>query len=143
MGDLAGVRIGVYFPDDIPKVVDEIKKQFNEKYLFGTVTAERYATPRKNLNINEHGLGRWYSVDPKGTVDYWKHSGYESWQVVVEWKEPLPDRLTSLKVEMPDDINSLRVEIQVGTLVSQIWADVEHSIIYKKPASIITTPTMK
>ncbi|KAG5787412.1 hypothetical protein H9Q69_013519 [Fusarium xylarioides] len=36
-----------------------------------------------------------------------------------------------------------RVEIQIGTVVSQAWAEVQHNIIYKRPDDIMSTPTMK
>lgn len=37
----------------------------------------------------------------------------------------------------------LRVEIQIGTVVTQAWAEVQHNIVYKNPENILTTPTMK
>ncbi|GAB1319930.1 hypothetical protein MFIFM68171_10140 [Madurella fahalii] len=37
----------------------------------------------------------------------------------------------------------LRVEIQIGTVVTQAWAEVQHNIIYKGPKDIQVTPTMK
>ena len=52
--------------------------------------------------------------------------------MVVEWKEPLPEEF-----KLP------RVEIQVGTVVTQAWAEVQHNIIYKDPDGILTTPNMK
>ena len=144
IGDLAGVRIGLYFPNDILKVVKKIKTRFKETHRFGTVTDdERHATPRGNKDIIEHGNGRWYTANPDGTVDYWKHSGYESWQMVVKWKEPLPEGLKSLRAQMPEGLNSLRVEIQLATVVTQAWAEVQHAIIYKRPREILATPTMK
>ena len=131
MGDLAGVRIGLYFPDDVSKVAQEIEKHFDKKHLFGTVTGGRIATQSGNLDPQKHSIGQWYSPGPNGTDEYWEHYGYKSWQVVVEWREPLPERF-----------KSLRAEIQVGTVVAQAWAEVQHNIIYKRPHDILTTPTM-
>ena len=144
MGDLAGVRIGLYFPNDIPKVVEEIQKRFDEIHRFGTVTDEdRSATQAKNRDINKHTDGRWFTTNADGTVDHWKHFGYESWQMVVKWKEPLPEGLNRVRVQMSDGPNSLKVELQVGTVVTQAWAEVQHNIIYKNPDDILATPSMK
>jgi ppGpp synthetase/RelA/SpoT-type nucleotidyltranferase len=131
MGDLAGVRIGLYFPDDILKVVKKIKEPsspFKEVHLFGTVTGGRDVTKVKNLDIDKHLDGPWLD----GNNGPWEHYGYKSWQMVVEWKNSLPEGL-----------NSLRVEIQVGTVVTQAWAEVQHNIIYKEPANIRATPSVK
>lgn len=60
-------------------------------------------------------------------------SGYRSWQVVVEWKKSPPFK----------ELKSLKVEIQVGTVVMQAWAEVQHNIIYKRPADALSTPAMR
>lgn len=149
MGDLAGIRIGLYFPDDIKKVAQEIEKHFRMKHCWGTVTGGRIATQGRNLDVQEHLTGAWVSP---GTDDHWEHYGYKSWQVVVQWKEDLLEpftsedlrgRLGSLRKKMPKGFKSLRVEIQVGTVVTQAWAEVQHNIIYKNPDNILTTPNMK
>ncbi|CAO2657829.1 Nn.00g070890.m01.CDS01 [Neocucurbitaria sp. VM-36] len=132
MGDLAGVRIGLYLPNDILKVAEEIEKRFNRIHLFGTVTGGRDTTRGRNLDIQQHMNGPFRSSGPNGVDEYWEHYGYKSWQIVVEWKTP--------PLEGP---KTPRVEIQVGTLVTHAWAEVQHSILYKRPADIKTTPTMK
>lgn len=131
MGDLAGIRIGLYLPDDVVKVVKQIENCFNIEHCFGTVTGGRDATQGRNLDIQKHTNGPWHSRDLDGGDEYWEHSGYKSWQMVVNWKWPL------------ERFNSLRVEIQVGTVVTQAWAEVQHNIIYKRPNDILSTPTMK
>ncbi|CAF9928677.1 MAG: hypothetical protein HETSPECPRED_006894 [Heterodermia speciosa] len=150
MGDLAGIRIGLYFPDDIEKVAVEIEKYFRRKHRWGSVRDGREATQGRNLDHKGHlTIGAWVSPE---TNDHWEHYGYKSWQVVVQWKEnplelpkseDLRSRLTSLRKEMPKGFKSLRVEIQIGTVVTQAWAEVQHNIIYKKPANILATPSMK
>ncbi|KAI0141649.1 hypothetical protein GGR57DRAFT_509120 [Xylariaceae sp. FL1272] len=144
MGDLAGVRIGLYLPDHIPTVVKEIDKRFHRRWLFGTVTGGRNITVDRNLDVQKHLNGRWHSEGPDGTVDHWEHYGYRSWQVVVELKEPLCEKLASLRETVKTlHLRSLRVEIQIGTVVTQAWAEVQHNIIYKNPDNIIATRTMK
>jgi len=52
MGDLAGVRVGVFFPGDIKRVHDAIKQNFEEIHPFGTVTDDsRSASTRRNKDI--------------------------------------------------------------------------------------------
>jgi ppGpp synthetase/RelA/SpoT-type nucleotidyltranferase len=146
IGDLAGVRIGLYFPDNVPRVVKEIKERFETEWLFGMVTGGRDATKRRNMDINKYLNGPWLD----GNNNDWEHYGYKSWQLVVK---PLPEHLNSLKVGLNSrkvnlnslgvHLNSLRVEIQVGTVVRQAWDEVQHNIIYKNPLNIPSTPTMK
>jgi ppGpp synthetase/RelA/SpoT-type nucleotidyltranferase len=132
MGDLAGVRIGLYLPGDVIKVGKEIQERFVQKHLFGTVTGGRSASQSRNLDIDNHDNGVWVSQDANGSNETWEHSGYKSWQVVVGLKEPLTEGL-----------NELNVEIQIGTVVTQAWAEIQHNIIYKQPGHILATPTMK
>ncbi|CZR70163.1 uncharacterized protein PAC_20064 [Phialocephala subalpina] len=90
MGDLAGVRIGLYFPDDILKVVKKIKEHssFEVVHLFGTVTGGRDVTKGKIKDIDNYLRGIWLDENNND----WEHYGYKSWQMVVEWKEPLLGR---------------------------------------------------
>ncbi|RYP53373.1 hypothetical protein DL768_001618 [Monosporascus sp. mg162] len=149
MGDLAGVRVGLFLPGDILKVAQEMHETFNVIHTFGTVTdTTRSAVDGRNRDIRRHGDGRWISQGPGEDVHHWEHYGYKSWQIVVEWKTSLPElpeNLESIKKALaPTGVfNRLRAEIQVGTVVSQAWAEVQHNIIYKRPIDIHTTQTMR
>lgn len=132
MGDLAGIRIGLYLPGDVAKVAHELQKRFHVRHLFGTVTGGRDVIESRNLDVTKHMEGRWHSRDGAGTDEYWEFYGYKSWQMVAEWKAP-----------PLDDLESLPVEIQVGTVVTQAWAEVQHNIIYKNPDDIVSTMTMR
>lgn len=134
MGDLAGVRIGLYLPNDVVKVSKEIEKHFDVKHLFGTVTGGREVAQGRNLDVQAHTNGPWQSQDLHGNIEHWQHYGYKSWQMVVEWKP---------SSTIAQDPEVLRVEIQVGTVVTQAWGEVQHDIIYKRPADVLATPTMK
>lgn len=134
MGDLAGVRIGLYLPDDVAKVSKELERHFDVKHLFGTVTGGREVAQGRNLDVQAHTNGPWQSQDLHGNIEHWQHYGYKSWQMVVEWKP---------NSTIPADLKGLRVEIQVGTVVTQAWGEVQHDIIYKRPDDILATPTMK
>lgn len=83
------------------------------------------------------------SVNDDGSRDRWRFLEYESWQMVLRWKEPLHPRLKALKDKMPRGFKSLRVEIQIGTVVTQAWGEVQHNILYKPSNDFITTPSMK
>ncbi|KAF1965069.1 hypothetical protein BU23DRAFT_629243 [Bimuria novae-zelandiae CBS 107.79] len=132
MGDLAGVRIGLFFPDDVVKLTAEIKRSFTVAHLFGTVTGGREAAQGRNTDVEKHTRGAWRSLGVHGEEEDWEFYGYKSWQMVVDWKNP-----------PHPELKSLRVEIQVGTVVTQAWAEVQHNIIYKRPDDILATPTMR
>ncbi|KAJ0108096.1 hypothetical protein J7T55_007215 [Diaporthe amygdali] len=134
MGDLAGVRIGLYLPDDVIKVSKELDKHFDRQHLFGTVTGGRDPAQGRNLDVQQHANGPWQSRDLNGDIEHWQHYGYKSWQMVVKWRA---------SSSLPENLKPLRVEIQVGTVVTQAWGEVQHDIIYKRPAEILATPTMK
>ncbi|KAG5755453.1 hypothetical protein H9Q72_008013 [Fusarium xylarioides] len=125
MGDLAAVRIGLYLPQDVIDMAKECQQRFTVAHLFGTVGSGRDAPQGDRLNLEGHSRGPWRSQDQYGSDEYWQHSGYKSWQMVVDWE------------------GDYRVEIQIGTVVSQAWAEVQHNIIYKRPDDIMSTPTMK
>ena len=150
IGDLAGVRIGLFFPDDVVKVALEIEKQSKIKHRWGTVRDGRTATQERNLDPQKHSInGAWVSP---GTNHQWEHYGYKSWQVVAQWKRkslevPQSVQLLGdseiLRSQMPKGFKSLRIEIQVGTVVTQAWAEVQHNIIYKRSDGLMITPTME
>ncbi|KAH4189082.1 hypothetical protein HBH42_139080 [Parastagonospora nodorum] len=142
MGDLAAVRFGLYLPEGIVKVAREVEKRFRIIHPFGTVTGGRDVDQGRNLDIDRHENGPWYTQDSDGTEEHWEHSGYRSWQMVVEWINP-PSDLVKLQDPPWGVLSSLKVEIQIGTVVSQAWAEVQHNIIYKKSTNILATPSMK
>nr|RBQ91057.1 hypothetical protein FVER53263_00276 [Fusarium verticillioides] len=125
MGDLAAVRIGLYLPQDVIKMARECQQRFKIAHLFGTVGSGRDATRGDKMSLDSHARGSWRSKDQHGSDDYWQHSGYRSWQMVIDWEA------------------GLRAELQIGTVVLQAWAEVQHNVIYKKPDNMMPTPTMK
>jgi ppGpp synthetase/RelA/SpoT-type nucleotidyltranferase len=146
MGDLAGVRIGLFLPGDIAKIAQKIEETFDVSHTFGTVTdTSRTAVDDRNRDIKSHRDGRWISRGPGEGVHHWEHYGYKSWQVVVKWQRPWPNHIEIIEAALVRTgmSGSLEVEIQVGTVVTQAWAEVQHNIIYKSPNDIQATPTMK
>lgn len=140
MSDLAGVRIGVYLPGDIPKVGEMIDGAFKVLHTFGTVRdTSRIPYLQRNEKIERHKDGPWVQESGRGRTT-WEHYGYKSWQSVVEWSflDKKLHRIASANTFYP-----LRVEIQLGTVMTQAWAEVQHDIIYKAPPNIQVTDTMR
>ncbi|KAF5990286.1 putative ankyrin repeat protein [Fusarium bulbicola] len=94
----------------------------------------------ENQDLQKHGNGPWTSKDKEGNDESWEHYGYKSWQLVIEFKGEIKERLPQ---EVSNSISTLRVEIQIGNLVTRAWAEIQHNIIYKRPEDIASTPTMK
>lgn len=140
MGDLVGIRIGLYLPSDFRDVADAISNKFKIVHLFGSVTGGRDTSPERhssrnpmnNSDIGKHNHGPWYTQGNR--KERWQHYGYRSWQVVAEFKGA---------TTRDGDISLGRFEIQVGTIVTQAWAEVQHNIIYKRSEEIRATPAMK
>jgi len=144
MGDLAGVRVGLFFPGDVERVRKALLQNFEEKHSFGSVTGTtRYSHTGRNRDISRHAEGRWTSHDASNGVQHWEHYGYKSWQMVVEWKE---EDLRAIKADLVPItfFGTPKAEIQLGTVVSQAWTEVQHNIIYKNPDGLLygSTPTM-
>ncbi|CAN9334803.1 unnamed protein product [Alternaria alternata] len=134
MGDLAGVRIGLFFPDDVPTVVKLINGHFIVRHTFGTVTGGRDTVSGRNEDSHKYNQGPWRSKDSNRNEEDWQHYGYKSWQQVVESGGGFSPIIGLFEP---------RVEIQVGTVVTQAWAEVQHNIIYKRSNDVLATPTMK
>ncbi|KAI9640855.1 hypothetical protein NHQ30_010696 [Ciborinia camelliae] len=131
MGDLAGVRIGLYLADDIELVHNEITKHYHVKHNFGTVTGGRDVVRDRNLDVKKHVNGPWHSANRDGTTTQWQHSGYKSWQLVVRLQNP------------KNALEAQRVEIQLSTVAMQSWGEMQHSIIYKNPKQVPVTPAIR
>ncbi|KAF5537747.1 ankyrin repeat-containing protein [Fusarium mexicanum] len=110
MGDLAGVRVGLYLPGDVLKIADKISTHFHIVHCFGTVTGGRSTGNSENQDLQKHGNGPWTSKDKEGNDESWEHYGYKSWQLVIELKgeikERLPQEVSNSISTLPEDIAS-------------------------------------
>ncbi|KAM3515062.1 hypothetical protein MY11210_001300 [Beauveria gryllotalpidicola] len=140
MSDLAGVRIGVFLPGDIYKVAEILCRAFTVVHNFGTVRdSSRVPSIERNESIERHGNGPWLQ-NLGHSEDTWEHYGYKSWQMVVQWQRAG----WSLEAAALSNLfYPFRVEIQLGTVTTQAWAEVQHNIIYKSPSEIQVTENMK
>ncbi|KAK4508518.1 hypothetical protein PRZ48_002257 [Zasmidium cellare] len=100
--DLAGVRILVYFPDDVPAVVDRIDKDLGLFIQNGTISFTKSRTDNRQQDkkaikeASDRGDGRHLNMlnisdgafvsertDVQGVADRWKHSGYRAVHLTV------------------------------------------------------------
>ncbi|KAI0452325.1 hypothetical protein F5B21DRAFT_483681 [Xylaria acuta] len=95
--DFGGIRISVYFPGDVEKVVEILQDHLR-------VTESK---KKKIRNLRKAKFG-----------------GYRAIHIVVKLKE----------AEIPEDKVTWKhagVEIQIATLVMNVWFEIEHDMIYK------------
>jgi ppGpp synthetase/RelA/SpoT-type nucleotidyltranferase len=98
--DLAGIRILVYFPDDVSKVIEAIKKSdaFDIEYAVLSFTRNRKDARGEDMDKQKQGTadinyldGPWYSppISPEEAARRWRHSGYRAVHLCVKSKGPL------------------------------------------------------
>jgi hypothetical protein len=80
IGDLAGVRIGLYFTEGLSRLSKAIAQHFVILHRFGRVGAGRYPTEHTNKDIESYKVRAWR--DDAGNT--WAFTGCKSWQVLVE-----------------------------------------------------------
>ncbi|KAM3529460.1 hypothetical protein MY4038_005381 [Beauveria bassiana] len=140
MSDLAGIRIGVFLPGDIYKVAEILCRAFTVVHNFGTVRdPSRVPSIERNESIERHGNGPWLQ-NLGYSKDTWQHYGYKPWQMVVHWQKA---GWSLEAAAMSNLFAPFRVEIQLGTVTTQAWAEVQHNIIYKCPSELQVTENMK
>ncbi|XDG10333.1 hypothetical protein ABKA04_009948 [Annulohypoxylon sp. FPYF3050] len=147
--DYAGVRILVYFPGDVPKVVKAIEGSETltiETTRFSS-TQSRTVRDRSDLRPDDYPRGDWHS-DSKGGMDqYWRNSGYRAIHIHVKFKDEeafkqLRHPRTRYTKTAFDRVREKLTEIQITTIVMHVWSQVEHDIIYKKPPELLLTASM-
>ncbi|KAI0402835.1 hypothetical protein F4802DRAFT_334725 [Xylaria palmicola] len=96
--DFGGIRISVYFPGDVSRVVNILEESLN---------VVRKPDKKKMRNVDEATF-----------------MGYKATHITVKLKD----------TEIPKDKDAwkdVQVEIQIATLVMNVWSDIEHDMIYK------------
>ncbi|KAI9712053.1 MAG: hypothetical protein M1820_001762 [Bogoriella megaspora] len=140
--DFGGVRVCVYFPDDVAHVVSFLEQHEGIKIMQNTRKMQASADVidhastdlmdlRNHLNMLERRHSQPDQRQPKGINENGVmqknfFSGYRATHVVVEL---LGDAIP----EEHKDCHH-KVEIQIGTVVMHAWAQIEHDIIYKPGA---------
>jgi ppGpp synthetase/RelA/SpoT-type nucleotidyltranferase len=115
LGDLAGVRVALYFPDERDKVNALITGLF------------RSAEP-----VREHPNGSPKPIKTTDGEEYTKRfGGYAATHHRVLLKEDM----------MSDEdrrLTAAPVEVQVGSVLMHAWAEVEHDLVYKPLSGILS-----
>ncbi|WP_129723450.1 GTP pyrophosphokinase [Xylanivirga thermophila] len=107
--DLAGVRIAIYFPNDIHKIDRFIKDKFDVKEI------KRFP---EQSNVNYH-------IDDEKDGEYKKvFSGYNATHYRIHLKHQADNPEN-------DKYTKAVIEIQVASVLMHAWAEVEHDLVYK------------
>lgn len=106
--DLAGVRVAIYFPNDINKIDRFIKSKFNVKEIKEFPQLKKY-TDEANSKKNEYKK---------------VFSGYNATHYRVYLKSQ--DRNVD-----DSSYGQAMIEIQVASVLMHAWAEVEHDLVYK------------
>lgn len=124
MHDLAGVRISLYFPNDVQKVVEFLRRDFT--IVQGPSRKGGIARDFQNVRkIMEQQRQKDFSSDEDDSLAYDSASiGYRATHMVVRIKDLSFD---SHAADEPE----VNIEIQIGTIVMHAWSDIEHDILYK------------
>lgn len=131
--DLLGLRIALYYPDDLDKVIEALscagyKGTGKPKPMGGLNDVKRLRKleetwlekgPEKALNAHNSALAAYEK----------QFSGYSAIHWVVQVQR---------RVDKHDQWKDLRVEIQIDTVVMHAWAEVEHDITYKTHRGEVT-----
>ncbi|KAF6812742.1 hypothetical protein CMUS01_12988 [Colletotrichum musicola] len=125
MHDLAGIRVSVYFPTHVEKVVEFLRgEQFRivqEPSRKGGLSRD-FQKVRKLVEQEERDeIERRERMISGPELTF---GGYKATHVVIRLRNHEFDKLSR-----GDDITD--IEIQIGTIVMHAWSDIEHDILYK------------
>lgn len=132
MHDLAGIRISVYFPTDIPKVVEFLKgphfKIIGKPSRKGGLTRDfqkvrKLVERQRQITIENEGENT-EPMETMGSIPELTFAGYKATHVVIQLSD-----LDFDKHSKGDSITN--IEVQIGSIVMHAWSDIEHDILYK------------
>lgn len=132
MHDLAGIRISVYFPTDIQKVVTFLQgshfKKVENPSRKGGLTRDFQKVrklvewQRQNHAKNKHDDEE--RMEKPGSTPESTFAGYKATHIVV--------KLSDLSFDAHAKGDSIiNIEVQIGSIVMHAWSDIEHDILYK------------
>ncbi|KAL0939660.1 uncharacterized protein CTRU02_206270 [Colletotrichum truncatum] len=134
MHDLAGIRISVYFPNDVQKVVDFLDEKFHivdGPSRKGGMTRDFQKVRKlveRQRQMKDAPEDRRIGPAVESTF-----AGYRATHVVIQHKSldfdehARGDRITN-------------IEIQIGSIIMHAWSDIEHDILYKPSGAGETSP---
>ncbi|KAI1301971.1 hypothetical protein F5Y03DRAFT_362342 [Xylaria venustula] len=133
--DLLGARIALYFPNDVDRVRHILKTsgyrdlEIKRKGGMNDLQRLRKVSDELDKNLSTHSETDEGEEGSEITKDFERaFSGYGAIHFIAK----VPHRLEK-RIGLPTDKwEDLVVELQVGTVVMNAWAEVEHDIIYKE-----------
>ncbi|TID06568.1 hypothetical protein CH35J_001025 [Colletotrichum higginsianum] len=124
MHDLAGIRISLYFPNDVEKVVEFLQRTFvivEKPSRKGRLTRDFQKVRKFVEQQRQRGLD---SEEDISCVNESTSRGFRATHLVV--------RHINLDFDPhAKDDPEVNIEIQIGTIVMHAWSDIEHEILYK------------
>ncbi|KAH0421877.1 hypothetical protein CcaCcLH18_13168 [Colletotrichum camelliae] len=142
MHDLVGIRISIYFPSDVPKVVEFLQDTFDiqEQPSQKGGMSRDFQKIRKHVErqrqiqeASDNDRDKMELMDRTSSAPEMTFSGYKATHVVVRHKSRDFDQYAA---NDPD----VDIEIQIGSIIMHAWSDIEHDILYKPSATGETSP---
>jgi ppGpp synthetase/RelA/SpoT-type nucleotidyltranferase len=115
INDYGGLRLLCLFEDDIFDVHRGFIKMLHDKH-YALKCCSVYNWNTKSTNILKQDIDKYFTLHNKDFEKIKRTSGYKSVHYVV--------KQSGLKAEW--------IEVQLRTLVQDVWGELEHSISYKK-----------
>ncbi|KAF3769708.1 hypothetical protein M406DRAFT_66180 [Cryphonectria parasitica EP155] len=119
--DLAGIRISVYFPDDVQKVVAFLLRRFGVRW-----------PSQKGGLTDEFQKIRELRRITTGSAFESPFGGYKATHVVIKNPPDFDEHARG------DPI--IPIEVQIGSVIMHAWSDIEHDILYKPSDMGETSP---
>ncbi|KAI8183865.1 hypothetical protein K4K51_013034 [Colletotrichum sp. SAR 10_75] len=133
MHDLAGIRISVYFPADVPRVVEFFR---GDRFIIAEQPSRKGGLKRDFQKIRrlverqreihdvpENKLRNVERMENTGVPEA-TFAGYKATHVVIRLRDPNFDTYVA-----SDPI--INIEVQIGSIIMHAWSDIEHDILYK------------
>lgn len=147
MHDLVGIRISLYFPDDVQTVIDFLRERFDivkEPSRKGGLDRDYQKIQKlvehqlQILNTTENEHGDFERVRTTGSAPEppfeSPFEGYRATRVVIRHKDKFDQHA--------DGNHIINMEVQIGSIIMHAWSDIEHDILYKPSEMGGTSPDL-
>jgi ppGpp synthetase/RelA/SpoT-type nucleotidyltranferase len=130
MHDLAGIRVSIYFPTDVQKVVDFLREHFHiveGPSQKGGLTRDMQKVRRlveRQRQMHSAADEEEPAKAPAGPGTDLLFPGYRATHVVICHRSLDFDQ----HARGEDVVN---IEVQIGSIIMHAWSDIEHDILYK------------
>lgn len=133
MHDLAGMRVSLYFPDDVQKVVDLLADRF--EIVEGPTRKGGLTRDFQKIRklVEEQRQGEEAAKEGRGELGSLQMTtssspelpfgGYRATHVVIRHKHNFDRHARG--------DHRTNIEVQIGSIIMHAWSDIEHDILYK------------